>query len=209
MAFHLGSLGFLTPFKFDTYKSQVTQIIEGTECVWDTTPHTHTHTSNTFLGTMFKLYHPKCLKCLSESLSRVFVYRQRRYCPAKPLEGTSAERELGEEGQSGRQGDHPDQRGHGQQPQGGALSGTSAKRQDWKCFSMTEYPTLIFTLHAKRFHIRLLENLKSWLALWWKREVIWLFVTSYFDFWFYSLSNIPSPLSVLHILSLLLRHHFY
>lgn len=32
MAFHLGSLGFLTPFKFDTYQSQVTQIIEGTEC---------------------------------------------------------------------------------------------------------------------------------------------------------------------------------
>lgn len=30
MAFHLGSLGFLTPFKFDTYQSQVTQIIEGT-----------------------------------------------------------------------------------------------------------------------------------------------------------------------------------
>uniref|UniRef100_A0A4W5L3J6 NAD(+) kinase n=1 Tax=Hucho hucho TaxID=62062 RepID=A0A4W5L3J6_9TELE len=28
MAFHLGSLGFLTPFKFDTYQSQVTQIIE-------------------------------------------------------------------------------------------------------------------------------------------------------------------------------------
>lgn len=32
MAFHLGSLGFLTPFKFDTYQSQVTQIIEGTDC---------------------------------------------------------------------------------------------------------------------------------------------------------------------------------
>lgn len=31
MAFHLGSLGFLTPFKLDTYQSQVTQIIEG-EC---------------------------------------------------------------------------------------------------------------------------------------------------------------------------------
>lgn len=30
MAFHLGSLGFLTPFKFDTYQTQVTQIIEGT-----------------------------------------------------------------------------------------------------------------------------------------------------------------------------------
>uniref|UniRef100_H3D004 NAD(+) kinase n=1 Tax=Tetraodon nigroviridis TaxID=99883 RepID=H3D004_TETNG len=29
MAFHLGSLGFLTPFKFDTYQSQVTQVIEG------------------------------------------------------------------------------------------------------------------------------------------------------------------------------------
>lgn len=30
MAFHLGSLGFLTPFKFETYQSQVTQVIEGT-----------------------------------------------------------------------------------------------------------------------------------------------------------------------------------
>ncbi|XP_061112750.1 NAD kinase isoform X2 [Conger conger] len=29
MAFHLGSLGFLAPFNFDTYQSQVTQIIEG------------------------------------------------------------------------------------------------------------------------------------------------------------------------------------
>lgn len=29
MAFHLGSLGFLTPFKFETYQSQVTQVIEG------------------------------------------------------------------------------------------------------------------------------------------------------------------------------------
>uniref|UniRef100_A0A4W3HMM7 NAD(+) kinase n=1 Tax=Callorhinchus milii TaxID=7868 RepID=A0A4W3HMM7_CALMI len=29
MAFHLGSLGFLTPFNFETYQSQVTQVIEG------------------------------------------------------------------------------------------------------------------------------------------------------------------------------------
>lgn len=29
MPFHLGSLGFLTPFNFDTYQSQVTQVIEG------------------------------------------------------------------------------------------------------------------------------------------------------------------------------------
>uniref|UniRef100_A0A4W5KSM0 NAD(+) kinase n=1 Tax=Hucho hucho TaxID=62062 RepID=A0A4W5KSM0_9TELE len=33
MAFHLGSLGFLTPFKFDTYQSQVTQIIEGNTAI--------------------------------------------------------------------------------------------------------------------------------------------------------------------------------
>uniref|UniRef100_A0A7N5ZQI3 NAD(+) kinase n=1 Tax=Anabas testudineus TaxID=64144 RepID=A0A7N5ZQI3_ANATE len=33
MAFHLGSLGFLTPFKFDTYQSQVTQIIEGNAAI--------------------------------------------------------------------------------------------------------------------------------------------------------------------------------
>lgn len=32
MPFHLGSLGFLTPFNFDTYQSQVTQVIEG-ECI--------------------------------------------------------------------------------------------------------------------------------------------------------------------------------
>lgn len=31
MAFHLGSLGFLTPFKFETYQSQVTQVIEGAQ----------------------------------------------------------------------------------------------------------------------------------------------------------------------------------
>lgn len=29
MGFHLGSLGFLTPFQFDAFQSQVTQIIEG------------------------------------------------------------------------------------------------------------------------------------------------------------------------------------
>ncbi|KAJ8257608.1 hypothetical protein GJAV_G00187630 [Gymnothorax javanicus] len=29
MAFHLGSLGFLTPFSFDSYQTQLTQIIEG------------------------------------------------------------------------------------------------------------------------------------------------------------------------------------
>ncbi|XP_040049279.1 NAD kinase isoform X2 [Gasterosteus aculeatus] len=33
MAFHLGSLGFLTPFKFDTYQSQVTQIIDGNAAI--------------------------------------------------------------------------------------------------------------------------------------------------------------------------------
>uniref|UniRef100_A0A674NPS9 NAD(+) kinase n=1 Tax=Takifugu rubripes TaxID=31033 RepID=A0A674NPS9_TAKRU len=33
MAFHLGSLGFLTPFKFETYQSQVTQVIEGNAAI--------------------------------------------------------------------------------------------------------------------------------------------------------------------------------
>ncbi|XP_074500743.1 NAD kinase isoform X2 [Sebastes fasciatus] len=33
MAFHLGSLGFLTPFKFETYQSQVNQIIEGNAAI--------------------------------------------------------------------------------------------------------------------------------------------------------------------------------
>lgn len=29
MAFHLGSLGFLTPFKFDNFQQQVTNVLEG------------------------------------------------------------------------------------------------------------------------------------------------------------------------------------
>uniref|UniRef100_A0A672KCJ7 NAD(+) kinase n=1 Tax=Sinocyclocheilus grahami TaxID=75366 RepID=A0A672KCJ7_SINGR len=33
MAFHLGSLGFLTPFNFDTFQSQVTQVIEGNAAI--------------------------------------------------------------------------------------------------------------------------------------------------------------------------------
>ncbi|XP_076859199.1 NAD kinase isoform X1 [Brachyhypopomus gauderio] len=33
MAFHLGSLGFLTPFNFDSYQSQVTQVIEGNAAI--------------------------------------------------------------------------------------------------------------------------------------------------------------------------------
>ncbi|XP_035596406.1 NAD kinase-like isoform X2 [Oncorhynchus keta] len=33
MSFHLGSLGFLTPFNFDMYQSQVTQIIEGNAAI--------------------------------------------------------------------------------------------------------------------------------------------------------------------------------
>lgn len=33
MAFHLGSLGFLTPFDFSTYQSQVTKVIEGNVAV--------------------------------------------------------------------------------------------------------------------------------------------------------------------------------
>lgn len=43
MAFHLGSLGFLTPFQFDNFQEQVTNVLEGEqemrECVnysWDT-----------------------------------------------------------------------------------------------------------------------------------------------------------------------------
>lgn len=29
MAFHLGSLGFLTPFEFDNFREQVTNVLEG------------------------------------------------------------------------------------------------------------------------------------------------------------------------------------
>lgn len=33
MAFHLGSLGFLTPFNFENFQTQVTQVIQGeSEC---------------------------------------------------------------------------------------------------------------------------------------------------------------------------------
>lgn len=32
MAFHLGSLGFLTPFQFDNFQDQVTNVLEGTLC---------------------------------------------------------------------------------------------------------------------------------------------------------------------------------
>lgn len=31
MAFHLGSLGFLTPFEFDNFQEQVTNVLEGIE----------------------------------------------------------------------------------------------------------------------------------------------------------------------------------
>lgn len=30
MAFHLGSLGFLTPFEFENFQEQVTNVLEGT-----------------------------------------------------------------------------------------------------------------------------------------------------------------------------------
>lgn len=30
MAFHLGSLGFLTPFQFKDFESQITEVLEGT-----------------------------------------------------------------------------------------------------------------------------------------------------------------------------------
>jgi NAD+ kinase len=30
MAFHLGSLGFLTPFEFHNFEEQVTNVLEGT-----------------------------------------------------------------------------------------------------------------------------------------------------------------------------------
>ena len=32
MAFHLGSLGFLTPFKFDNFQEQVNAVLEGENC---------------------------------------------------------------------------------------------------------------------------------------------------------------------------------
>lgn len=31
MAFHLGSLGFLTPFKFESFKTEVDKVFEGRE----------------------------------------------------------------------------------------------------------------------------------------------------------------------------------
>lgn len=64
MAFHLGSLGFLTPFKFDTYQSQVTQIIEGKEC------------SLPCLSASGFLQHNSLLICLQVKSSLVFIYRK-------------------------------------------------------------------------------------------------------------------------------------
>lgn len=34
MAFHLGSLGFLTPFSFENFQAQVTQVIQGESRPW-------------------------------------------------------------------------------------------------------------------------------------------------------------------------------
>lgn len=34
MAFHLGSLGFLTPFSFENFQAQVTQVIQGESRRW-------------------------------------------------------------------------------------------------------------------------------------------------------------------------------
>ena len=34
MAFHLGSLGFLTPFEFENFEQQVTQVLEGESPRW-------------------------------------------------------------------------------------------------------------------------------------------------------------------------------
>ena len=35
MAFHLGSLGFLTPFEFENFEQQVTQVLEGEWPRWN------------------------------------------------------------------------------------------------------------------------------------------------------------------------------
>ena len=37
MAFHLGSLGFLTPFKFDNFQEQVNAVLEGEKLSEDRT----------------------------------------------------------------------------------------------------------------------------------------------------------------------------
>lgn len=34
MAFHLGSLGFLTPFEFDNFQEQVTNVLEGEPSIY-------------------------------------------------------------------------------------------------------------------------------------------------------------------------------
>lgn len=81
MAFHLGSLGFLTPFKFDTYQTQVTQIIEGT-CA----------------ERLEDLLLLSLLLCTKEGL---VPDRQRRHRAAQPLESASDEGQPREEGSGG------------------------------------------------------------------------------------------------------------
>lgn len=39
MAFHLGSLGFLTPFKFESYKTEVAKVFEGRSRVFSLQHH--------------------------------------------------------------------------------------------------------------------------------------------------------------------------
>lgn len=121
MAFHLGSLGFLTPFKFDTYQTQVTQIIEGER-------------KKKPLCDLFVFSCLQSTPCLSgfcklKEVLRVFgVRRQRCHRAAQPLEGASAEGQHGEEGAGGREGHHPDQRRRGEQLEGRAVPGSSEQK---------------------------------------------------------------------------------
>lgn len=71
MAFHLGSLGFLTPFKFESYKTEVAKVLEGKHAA-------------AFVGVNIRISSSFVLTC-------VCALRQCRHHPAQPSEGEGGE----------------------------------------------------------------------------------------------------------------------
>lgn len=118
MAFHLGSLGFLTPFKFDTYQTQVTQIIEGTSSKW---------AEDLFTPISLQSTHG-FLQFLDSKEDFMLARRQRRHRAAQPLESASDEGQHGEESPGGWERHHPDQRRRREQLEGRAVPGDQSEK---------------------------------------------------------------------------------
>ena len=53
MAFHLGSLGFLTPFEIDNFDQQITHVLEGTRGIEGSGPPERNKEKNTVLAPLF------------------------------------------------------------------------------------------------------------------------------------------------------------